>query len=170
MTVIAERGIEGLTHRAAAEAAGVPLGSTTYYFADRDDLIGAALELAVQRYADYLADWAAEHGDATPGQVCAALTDAVLRCFGDHRERELLEFELYAAAARRPALRPHSDRFVELSTTALGRYFDPVTAAAGMHAMTGLILNGLAQGGPPDRAAVAAVLRHVLRVDEETIA
>ncbi|MET9414706.1 TetR family transcriptional regulator [Streptomyces klenkii] len=36
--VIAARGIEGLTHRAIAEEAGVPLGATTYHFAAMNGL------------------------------------------------------------------------------------------------------------------------------------
>src|SRR5690349_24946758 len=41
--VVGERGIAGLSHRAVAAAADVPLGSTTYHFATLDDLLVAAL-------------------------------------------------------------------------------------------------------------------------------
>src|SRR3954454_22150107 len=43
ITVVAERGIAGLGHRAVAAEADVPLGSTTYHFATLDDLLVAAL-------------------------------------------------------------------------------------------------------------------------------
>ena len=39
-------GVTAVAHRAAAAAAGVPLGSTTYYFRDRDDLVAAAVHRA----------------------------------------------------------------------------------------------------------------------------
>ena len=42
--VIADVGTGRATHRAIAERAGVPLGSTTYYFPTLDDLVAAALE------------------------------------------------------------------------------------------------------------------------------
>ena len=42
-TLITEAGSEGLTHRLVAKRAGVPLGSTTQYFATLDDLREAAL-------------------------------------------------------------------------------------------------------------------------------
>lgn len=42
--LLAREGVDALTHRAAAREAGVPLGSTTYYFADRDELVAAALD------------------------------------------------------------------------------------------------------------------------------
>ena len=41
-------GLAGLTHRAVADEAGVPLGSTTYYFADRNDLLVAAMHVAIK--------------------------------------------------------------------------------------------------------------------------
>ena len=41
--VIADAGLAGLTHRRVAEVAGVPVGSTTYYFRDLDELREAAL-------------------------------------------------------------------------------------------------------------------------------
>ena len=55
LRVIGREGREAVTHRAVAEEAGVPLGSTTYYFDSRDDLLGQALERVsaqeVERYA-----------------------------------------------------------------------------------------------------------------------
>ena len=46
ITVVAERGVERVTHRAVAAAAEVPLGSTTYHFATLDDLLADALKVA----------------------------------------------------------------------------------------------------------------------------
>jgi TetR/AcrR family transcriptional regulator, regulator of biofilm formation and stress response len=40
--VIVERGVAGVTHRAVAEAAGVPLARVSYHFARVDDLLLAA--------------------------------------------------------------------------------------------------------------------------------
>lgn len=45
--VIGAGGLASLTHRAVAEAAGVPLGSMTYYFRDRDELIDQTMAYAV---------------------------------------------------------------------------------------------------------------------------
>src|SRR5258707_13019985 len=56
LRVIGQSGRESGTHRAVAEEAGVPLGSTTYYFDSRDDLLVQALEHVsaheVERYAE----------------------------------------------------------------------------------------------------------------------
>jgi DNA-binding transcriptional regulator YbjK len=44
--LLTDGGPPAVTHRAVASRAGVPLGSTTYYFADRDELLAAAIERA----------------------------------------------------------------------------------------------------------------------------
>ncbi|HEY8525960.1 MAG TPA: TetR family transcriptional regulator [Acidimicrobiales bacterium] len=44
--LLTDGGPPAVTHRAVAARAGVPLGSTTYYFADRDELLAAAIERA----------------------------------------------------------------------------------------------------------------------------
>jgi DNA-binding transcriptional regulator YbjK len=43
VAVVAERGVGGATHRAIAARAGVPLSTTSYFFASLDELIVAAL-------------------------------------------------------------------------------------------------------------------------------
>lgn len=160
--VIAERGIEGLTHRAVAEKAGVPLGATTYHFAAKDDLITAALQRSVDRYAAYLTDWVAQRPELTPEQLTVLLTDAIMGCFGPQRDQQVMEFELYLAALRRPALRPIADRFTELSTDALLPYVDELTARTAAMATNGLALRGLAGTTPPTRAEVEGMLRRIL--------
>src|SRR5215467_7365073 len=49
LALSAELGTEQLTHRSVAEQAGVPLGSTTYYFASRDELVREAFRRYVVR-------------------------------------------------------------------------------------------------------------------------
>lgn len=48
-TVLVRDGLRAVTHRAVAREAGVPLGSTTYYVADRDELVREALGLLVDQ-------------------------------------------------------------------------------------------------------------------------
>ncbi|MFE0178886.1 TetR/AcrR family transcriptional regulator [Streptomyces sp. NPDC059002] len=160
--VIAARGIEGLTHRVVAEEAGVPLGATTYHFATKDDLIQAALQRSVDRFAAYLDDWVARRPELTPEQLAVLLADALMGSFGPRRGQEVMEFELYLAALRRPALRPVADRYIELSVNALSQYVDPLTARTAAVACNGLTLRGLAGSQPPTRAEVEAMLRRIL--------
>src|SRR5216683_6190819 len=42
--LVAREGIDAVTHRRVAELAQVPLGSTTYYFASREEMLVEALK------------------------------------------------------------------------------------------------------------------------------
>ncbi|MEU5002416.1 TetR family transcriptional regulator [Streptomyces sp. NPDC021622] len=160
--VIGARGIEGVTHRAVAEEAGVPLGATTYHFATKDDLIKAALQRSVDRFVAYLDEWVARRPQLTPEQLAVLLADALMGSFGPQRDQQVVEFELYLAALRRPALRPVADRYIEASVDALSRYVDPLTARAAAVAANGLTLRGLAGSEPPSRSEVEGILRLIL--------
>ncbi|MGW1871207.1 TetR/AcrR family transcriptional regulator [Streptomyces mauvecolor] len=160
--VIAARGIEGLTHRAVAEEAGVPLGATTYHFATKDDLIQVALQRAYERYAAMLTEWVAQRPDLTLEQYIVLLSDAMMGCFGPNRDYQVIELELYLAALRRPALRPIVDQYAQATTNALLPYVDPSTARAAVAAMNGLTMTGLAGSQPPTRAEVEDILRRIL--------
>ena len=105
LRVIGSRGREAVTHRAVAEEAGVPLGSTTYYFDSRDDLLAQALEHvateAVARYERLAADLrsvktAEELADGLLSELVAAAED---------RTAYIAEYELWLEAGRRPELR-----------------------------------------------------------------
>lgn len=160
--VIAARGIEGLTHRAVAEEAGVPLGATTYHFATKDDLIVAALRHAYDRYVVTVKEWAARRPHLTSNQLVVLLTDVLVGLFGPHRDREVVELELYVAAVRRPALRAIADQYTEAITNLMLGYVDPSTARAATAVMNGLTLRGLANSEPPSRNEIEDILTRVL--------
>lgn len=50
--VIAERGIEGVSLRVVADAAGISIGRIQHYFASREALVLAGLELLIERAGD----------------------------------------------------------------------------------------------------------------------
>ncbi|MFC4857637.1 TetR/AcrR family transcriptional regulator [Actinophytocola glycyrrhizae] len=107
---IADVGVGNVTHRRIAELAGVPLGSTTYYFPTLDDLVAAALREAIEYARADLEAWADElqASEDVPG----TFVEATLR-YLDNREQVLLEYELYLAAARMPDLRPLAQLWID---------------------------------------------------------
>jgi DNA-binding transcriptional regulator YbjK len=124
LDVIAEHGVAGTTHRRVATAAGVPLGSTTYYFADLADLLAAAFG----RFADQISERfeAALAPARTPAEAITAITAFLL---SDDDPRELaLSYELYALAIRRPEVAGLVEAWFARSQQALAPFFDPVTA------------------------------------------
>ena len=125
LEVIAEHGVAGTTHRRVAAAAQVPLGSTTYYFADLHDLLGTAFG----RFADRIS----ERFEARLSRARSAeesieqITEFVLHDFDDPRDLAL-SYELYAYAIRRPEIATMVEAWFARSQQALERFFDPVTA------------------------------------------
>ena len=125
LDVIAERGVADTTHRRVAAAAGVALGSTTYYFADLHDLLGAAFG----RFADQISErFESRLAPARSAEEAIdAITDFMLNDFDEPRELAL-SYEFYAYAIRRPVIGDLVEAWFARSQQALGRFFDPVTA------------------------------------------
>jgi TetR/AcrR family transcriptional regulator, regulator of biofilm formation and stress response len=158
--VVAAVGVEGLTHRAVAVAARVPLGSTTYHFRSKDELLAAALEQARAAHATFMAGWADALGDQP--DLVAALTDYTVTSSGTNRQRLLVAYELYVAAFRRPALQPLSQEWDRALEIVLARFTDPLTARALNNATSGLLLASLTRGEALSAAEVEPVLRRIV--------
>jgi DNA-binding transcriptional regulator YbjK len=105
LRVIGRSGRESVTHRAVAEEAGVPLGSTTYYFDSRDDLLAQALEHvaeeAVERYRGLASELRAVQ---SPEELADGLLSELVAAAED-RTAYIAEYELWLEAGRRPELR-----------------------------------------------------------------
>ncbi|MEU3294039.1 TetR family transcriptional regulator [Streptomyces longwoodensis] len=102
---VATAGLRGLTHRAVDAAAGLPAGSTSYYFRTRSALIGACyLRLAEVTVAD-VDRWEARYGSPDPDGAAEALAALLHHWLTADRNRQLARFELSLEAARRPELR-----------------------------------------------------------------
>ena len=113
LRLIGRSGREGLTHRAVAKEAGVPLGATTYYFESRDDLLAQTLE--------YVADLELERFKTERAQLAKIKTPAALAKFVTERlvnaatDRDALiaESELWIEAGRQPELRKAAWRWCD---------------------------------------------------------
>jgi DNA-binding transcriptional regulator YbjK len=105
LRVIGRSGREAVTHRAVAEEAGVPLGSTTYYFDSRDDLLGQALEHVARKETERHRELGEELRAAkTPRQLADMLLDQLV-FEAEDRIAYIAEYELWLEAGRRPDLR-----------------------------------------------------------------
>jgi DNA-binding transcriptional regulator YbjK len=102
-TVVTDNGFEGATHRRIAEAAGVPLSTTSYFFSSLDELLAEAITLA---FADVMADTnaailAMHQSSPSTEQLVEQITDFVLQ---SPRTGIIAQFEAYLAVERRPEL------------------------------------------------------------------
>ena len=157
--VIAESGLDAVTHRLVAARAGVPLGATTYYFATLDDLTAAALRYAADLSAQELGVWetALRDGADVPTTL-AELTGAYLV----DRPRALTEMQLYLAAAYRPELRPAARIWADGLTDILGAHAAPEAARAAVTYLDGVLLHALTRDEPPSTPSLAATLAVML--------
>jgi DNA-binding transcriptional regulator YbjK len=140
--VVARDGIEGLTHRAVASEADVPLGSTTYHYADKDDLLRAAVELAEANNRDFMGQMLDE---LEPREDLALAVARLVEALTiDLRELLRVEYELFLAARSRPALRDAAQRWVDDIRAMMRRYTDDdVTARAIGQMFEGILIHAI---------------------------
>lgn len=160
--VIGERGVEGLTHRAVAEAADVPIAGTTYHYKDKEDLLAAALETCVADYATAMTAIARTNPDWEIEALIDQTAAALVNCFGPDRTITTVQLELYIAAIRRPRLRPIADRFTEATRTLYAHYTDPETADLLTDTAQGITLRGMATTTPPTAQHIRRMLARCL--------
>ncbi|HEX2265187.1 MAG TPA: TetR family transcriptional regulator [Solirubrobacterales bacterium] len=155
--VIGRGGIAAVDHRAVAAEAGVPLGSTTYYFDSKDDMVARALEHVAEREAESLrAKLEAGVFEVGPDLLPERLADVVLDVWASDRVTLLAQYELYLESARRPDLRPAAERWDAAYRAFLQRALelfgapDPDRRAGLLCAgLDGLLLDHVATGSTP---------------------
>jgi len=98
ISTLAHSGSRGLTHRAVDRAAGLPLGSTSYYFRTRAEL----LQAAVDRLAELDGAAVELEGADSLAHDLARVVDQLLTT---ERDRLLARYELALESVRRPELR-----------------------------------------------------------------
>ena len=157
--VVARDGVDGLSHRAVAAQAQVPLGSTTYHFSSRDDLLAAAIEQAQSDWDAYLEAWEARL-EAKP-DLAEALSELVVGITGTDRDQAVVEYELYVAALRRPALQALSRAWDEAVPATIARHTDALTAQALAMAVDGLVVRSLVRGEPLRPEEVLPIFRRI---------
>lgn len=186
--IVELKGISALSHRTVAAEAGVPLGSTTYHFAGLDDLLVAALEevcsgpnSAIRHWEKALSEAAEATGVAEAAEAAEAagaaeptapegprrpLADVLTGLLEQYAHgdsgRIRLEYELYLAALRRPALQPVAAASLDGMADVLARHTgDAATARALVALIDGLLLQLLLADRPFDRTAVRSALARV---------
>jgi DNA-binding transcriptional regulator YbjK len=163
--VLLEQGFAALSHRAVAVRAGLPLASTTYYFASveelRDEALHCVAELWLARGRAAL--------DALPERLDrASAAEAVVAVLGADapHEQQLVLYERYLEAGRHERLRPlvvsWNARLGELVRELLLRAALP--AGEGevdlvLAVTDGAAVTALAEGAPPADAVRTALGR-----------
>jgi DNA-binding transcriptional regulator YbjK len=159
--VVARDGIDGLTHRAVAREADVPLGSTSYHFADKDELLMSAVELAEALNRDVLTNIL--ESLSPERDLAAAMAGMVEELTVRQREQLVLDYELFLAARRRPALRDAAQRWLDDGAELIRRYCaDDITALAVGQVFEGILVEAVVLDEPIEAARVEPLFRHVI--------
>ncbi len=155
LEVIGEAGIAAVTHRAVAGRADVPLGSMTYYFASKDDLLRESLLLFVEEEVvrlHALAESIVGSG-LTVEQIAQAFAEELASHAHAERVLTVAQFELYLESARNEALQAAAARcfaayedVTEAALRAVG-VEDPGATALFVALSDGLALRRLAAPG-----------------------
>ncbi|SDD71825.1 TetR/AcrR family transcriptional regulator [Actinokineospora iranica] len=123
ITTLARDGLRGLTHRAVDRAAGLPEGSSSYYFRTRQALLAATVDrLATLDTAD-LTPITPIPDRVDAAQLAAIIAAMVDRAATVNRDRMVARYELSLEATRRPELRAAlvavGERYRELAAALL---------------------------------------------------
>jgi DNA-binding transcriptional regulator YbjK len=124
--VFGSGGPTAVTHRAVADAAGVPLGSTTYYFKDRDDLMQQTMRHAIDVEARRLSEIVeAFHGELTVDASVALLTEMFFDKTVADPLYDLALFEMFLEATRNPSVRSMTQDWTRMIAELTERVLPP---------------------------------------------
>jgi len=169
LELIGQEGISAVTNRRLAASAGVSLGSLTYHFDSKVDLLRESLLLFVGEEVERLEGIADDMRRRRPSveQVATEVEQIVRE--SSNRIQQLAEIELHLRAARDPALRDASRRCFEAYEGVAEAALEmlqvpdaPRQARTIVALMYGLALRRLGTG-EEDPAGVAAALVTIVR-------
>lgn len=174
LDLLVTAGPGAVTHRAVSQAAGVSLGSTTYYFGSKADLLEevyrahlAAVRERAEATLETYRDGSLESPRAVGSRrTAAALVHYLERDLREGRKGALASFELALVRARDPVLRRRlrpagraSMRFAADMLREIGSQNPEMDSQLLIAALTGLKLEWLAEG---ERSAFAGRLPGLL--------
>jgi DNA-binding transcriptional regulator YbjK len=157
LRILERQGPGGVTHRAVATEAGVPLAAATYYFATLDDLYISALRRAT------LDDVAAF--SQPDGATVAGFARALFDWTHGGRARAIASYELVFLAMRRENLREDADLWYSSLDAAIAPFGLPAARAdLAALAIDGLLLRMLWRGEPDTLAGVTEAVEAILAI------
>ncbi|HEX5144098.1 MAG TPA: TetR family transcriptional regulator [Mycobacterium sp.] len=172
--LLCEGGFEAVRHRAVARRAGLPLASTTYYFASLEELIAAAVEYVAMREAAELQTRVAALSRRRRGAESTAdvLVELLVDAPGEAPKEQLISrYERYIACARLPGLRDIQRRVLRQRTEAVseaversGRSVRSDLLSALVCAVDGAVVSALVDDGGTPQANARATLLDVIDV------
>jgi len=101
--VLARDGVQGTTMRGVAAEAGVPLGTLSYVFGSKEQLLKAVIQDVTEEIAELLRDFA-ETDKGLEQAIRAGLDSFWTRLVVDERWLQVMQYELVMYSLRTPGL------------------------------------------------------------------
>lgn len=170
--VMARVGLAGLSMRAVAAQAGIPLGALSYYFTDKADLVAQAFQQLSDREIDRVVRTAdLLEPTMTAEQLGDLVADMIIDGFTAPQGAIVARYELVTEASRDERLRPMFEAWYAAMVPALSRLFrdlgshqPELDSRTVMAVMAGLEIDNLYRPlGPVDKRRIRATLRHAFR-------
>ena len=172
ITVIAEHGMRGLTHRSVDAAAGAPVGTTSNHARTRLAILLLAMERITELDAREPSLWPVDLASLEPAEMLTSLSQSLLSRIERGTPRLKARFELALEATRVRELRTEYDR-AGLATRSeltdillnLGTPHAPQKANVLIAWLDGILFDavaGLGNAAPPTRRELAGSLAPAL--------
>ncbi len=173
LRVIARNGVAGVTHRAVAAEAGVPLASTTYYFASKGDLLAEAFrhhrDQQVERVTS--AKQMLLGREPSLDEAVDTLVAHVIENLFARRDDLVAEIELQVEAIRREELRELCRSWDQMVTTGIAQEFERLGSAHPLRdahlllmAVSGVQIDALSRGAEQASAeTLRPLFAHLVR-------
>lgn len=172
--LLLEGGFEAVRHRAVAARAGVPLASTTYYFASLEDLTAAAVEQCGLRELDVMHARVEEASDRECGveSTVELIVDMLIGVFEENpagRDQLVNRYERFVAFARHPEMREVQQRLrAEMDSLIIavlrrsGREVHQDGLRRLVYVVDGAAVGALSEGDPDPKALAREMLLQVI--------
>lgn len=168
LRIIGRDGLGGLSMRALASEAQIPLSATGYYFKSKQDLVAEAFQRHTLQETERIVTTITELREGlTAEQLADRLADFIIEGLGPTRHRLIAEYEFLVESSRRPELARTSSAWqqslqaqLRRVATSLGSTSPRTDTRLILAVLAGLEIDNLSA---PSLPAQATMVRSVLR-------
>jgi len=158
--VIAKNGVAGVTLRKIADMAEVSLGSMTYHFSGKDELLYTVFSRFAEKGGEFARGRLSQA--ETTAQAIHILAEALTDGEWANRNNLAVLYEFYSLAAREPSYRPILTAWSETVRKSLERLLSPEKARAFDVCLEGILLqNFLNPAGGLSSAEIIHLLESI---------
>lgn len=165
--IVLDQGMAGLTFRAVASGAKVPLGSASYYFSDKNALLLEVIRFARARV---LARYHRTEERILAGVPwIEALADHVAHVTGEDQRALARDYEMFLYGFDHPDLTETSKSWITQSNPSLRRILPPDLLAPVSYMLEGMFLTSAKTGQRFSTEEVQGIFRHLVQPGSDTV-